>query len=148
MPSPAATATFDQAQAAADHARHILDQLAEITGQPYTTARSSPWLAAQLRALVHGLMNRTVQTCPHVTRTPQLTHAAAWRPGTIACTDCAPTLLRPTPTEDHTCDRCHRTAYPIHSALAVIGPILFGYGLCTTCADTTEPPAPARTADG
>jgi hypothetical protein len=151
MPSPAATAVLDQAHAAADHARAVLDQLAELTGHPHTTPdRPSPWLAAQLRALVHQLTHRTATYCPHVARTPQIVHAVAWRPGVIACTTCARAMLQPTPTEDRTCDRCRHIGYPIHSALVVIGPLIYGYGLCDPCANAAEhPTAPGRQpADG
>ena len=137
MPSPTATALLDQAEAASRHARSIVEQLAELTATPHRGTRPSPWLAAQLRALGHQMTNQAMTLCPHITDAPQIVHAVAWRPGVLACTRCATAMLTPTPTEDQTCDRCRQTRDLIHTGLVTVGPLLFGFGLCASCARTT-----------
>lgn len=146
MPSPAATALLDQADAATRHARTITERIADLTATPHRGTRPSPWLAAQLHALGHQITHRIITLCPHITDTPQVVHAVAWRPGILTCTRCATAMLTPTPTEDQTCDRCRHVSDPIHSGLLAVGPLLFGFGLCDPCARATghltTPPKP------
>ncbi|HET9658570.1 MAG TPA: hypothetical protein VFP72_24675 [Kineosporiaceae bacterium] len=137
MPTPAATAMLDQADAATRHARTVVERLADLTATPHRGTRPSPWLAAQLLDLDRRMADRTITLCPHIGDAPQIVHAVAWRPGTLACTRCATAMLTPTDTEDQTCDRCRHLADPIHSGLVTIGPLLFGFGLCDPCARTT-----------
>jgi len=87
---------------------------------------------------VTALLTRTGTICPHIGPAPRVVHAAAWRPGTLACPACRH-LLEPGPLEENTCDRCRTLAPELTPGIAAIGLVLLAFGLCDACADAIDP---------
>ncbi|MDN5751364.1 MAG: hypothetical protein L0H64_23170, partial [Pseudonocardia sp.] len=92
----------------------------------------------------------TADTCthqPHPDR-PQPVHAAAWRPGLIACSRCPHLLaLARHDVRDRTCDGCgHQCAGPDHGdgirpVMIAAGALSYAVGVCRDCwwgADDTD----------
>ncbi|MQA26095.1 MAG: hypothetical protein GEU94_11630 [Micromonosporaceae bacterium] len=130
------TARADQVQAATSDARRVLNRAAERKGTTLHNHVTDTWLRAQAQALTDALHAGTIRACFHLAGSPDVGHAAVWRPGLIVCADCTPALT-PTTEEDATCDRCRRHANPIHAGVMTVGPILLGYGLCRSCGTET-----------
>lgn len=135
-------ALADQIDAATRDARTHLTQLAHYLAAPITHTTTPPWLDGHLSALRDGLRDGRVRSCAHLAVGPGIAYTAVWAPRLIACPACAPTLLRPSPIEDDTCDRCRTTAPRLHIGAVATGPILLAYGLCRRCqrTHTATPP--------
>jgi hypothetical protein len=129
------TALDDQYQAASRTARRILTDATSRARVARLVTNLDPWLIDQGIKLA-AAMKTGVTTCAHVGDTPHVVHAAAWMPNTLVCPACV-RLLTPDPCEDGTCDRCRRHAGRLTAAITAFGPILFGYGLCRSCATET-----------
>jgi len=138
------TAQADQFHAATDDARRRLDVIA-AHGRATVHQSTDPtgWVLAQAVGFVAALTTNTARVCPHVGTSPRVVHAAVWAPGVVVCPACVH-LLRPTRTEDATCDRCRTAVAGIYSCTAAFGPILLAYGLCGPCqaAAGLTPPTP------
>ncbi|MFC5996259.1 hypothetical protein ACFQE5_18820 [Pseudonocardia hispaniensis] len=144
----------DQIDAATADTDRANQRLATLTGYRYLTdaaATLPKWIVlALLRALAAWQVG-TASTCmhnPHPDR-PRPVMAAAWRPGTVACTACTLLLTcRPGSTADRTCDGCgHITTGPEHHdgirpVCVSAGPMTLMAGVCEHCrwwpADTSE----------
>ena len=129
-------ALADQLAAASADARHILVTAGTRAGVARVPDHPCPWLAEQAAVLMRSLRSPFARCCPHLGASPRVVHAAAWAPGVLACPACVG-LLVPDATEDGTCDRCRQPAARLHAGVTAFGPILFGYGLCRSCAAQT-----------
>ncbi|NVI89663.1 hypothetical protein [Actinomadura sp. BRA 177] len=128
------TAHRDQYNAAAADARRTMTALTAHGGR--TARPADPWVGRQLANLRAALLSGRGQMCPHIGTAPRVIHAAVWAPGRLVCPGCVSTLT-PDPAEDATCDRCRRTADPIHPTVAQSGPLLLTFGLCGPCLTRT-----------
>lgn len=136
------TALADQCQAAErDAAGHLAD-IARATGAALGQLHTTPWLAAQIRAIYDSLADGDVYVCDHVVNGPCAMLACLWAPGIVVCDQCAPTLLLATSAAaDTTCDRCHKAGQEIHSTAIATGPLILAYGLCPACQARADSPA-------
>jgi hypothetical protein len=138
-------AVADQRQAAARDAHRFLELEAPFLGAPVEEldiARLPDWLRLDLLSTWSGWTSGTGRTCVHDPRPerPEPVFAAAWRPGLIACQRCIHlTVLRPGSKADRTCDCCGHVVAGLDQGEGIspgrltFGPIVFGYGLCSSC---------------
>ncbi|WP_175084466.1 hypothetical protein [Candidatus Frankia nodulisporulans] len=142
------TAQADQVHAATTDARRRLTTIAAASGQHLTTTGDpTGWLAGQAARCLAALTGPGARLCPHIGTSPHVVHAAVWAPGLLVCPTCTH-LLRPTATEDRTCDRCRRTLTGLYPAMAALGPVLLTYGLCSPCQNATGLTAPRTPVEG
>ncbi len=149
-PPPASTALHDQAQAAANHARRILDAFHQVEGGALRYDHVTGADAAILGRLAHRLIAGDITRCPHTTGITPL-FWVAWAPGRLRCGRCADDAnrrIRGT-VEDRRCDCCRRIVPRIHPVTiqlpalvldhpqhpAALPPILARFGLCAGCMD-------------
>jgi hypothetical protein len=139
------TAMLDQLDAAAaDVWAHMhATGPAERIPLALTPADHPGWLRLPLLDTFVNWIGGKAATCvhdPHPDR-PQPVVAAAWRPGTIACTACEPFLfaLRRGSEADRRCDGCGKvTRGPaaddgIYPVALQAGPMLYRAGVCRDC---------------
>jgi hypothetical protein len=121
----------DQLDAAAREATHHLRTVAAAIGSTFSTAVPD-WLRPHIDTLRHAIDTRTDTGCPHRWSGAQILAAAVWAPGVITCGPCHP-LLKPSPGEDHICDRCNRYVRHLLNGTVQYGPILLNFGICHAC---------------
>lgn len=136
---------LDQADAAARHAAHVLDQLGpKLDARPEDVAAADipGWLRLSLADALAGFLTGRADTCRHAPTParPQLVAAAACKPGLVVCGACAHQLVAG-PTggpADRTCDRCGRVCSGldddgISPGVVRYGPLVFTFGVCSDC---------------
>lgn len=114
----------------------------------------APWVRLQVLDVWASWHEGTAETCPcwPVPQRLELVVTALWRPGLIACPDCARTLLRARGEADRTCDLCGHVVAgldegePIYPRTLAYGHMLVSWGECPGC--KTVPPGPARKGKG
>lgn len=145
MSTPAMTALTDQFTAAAREAGDLLARAGTATGAPVTLINGPGWVRTQIEALVLSLVDGTATFCAHLTGSPSVMLATAWRPGHLTCPTCANTDHAADPTEEGTCDRCRRHVGTTRTAMLALGPLLYAYGLCLDCYPHVHPDTPRST---
>lgn len=150
----AAAGWLDQLDAAATEITAALNRSAtrdnrQMRRGPYS--EHPEWVTLSVMQAVAGWAIGTADTCthqPHPDR-PQPVHAAAWRPGLIACSRCPHLFALPRgDVRDRTCDGCgHQCAGPDHrdgirSVVIAAGALSYAVGVCRGCwwgPDDTDP---------
>jgi hypothetical protein len=153
-PTPAQTAFYDQAAAAA---RHRQSTLAAHLGAQDDTPLTGP-AAAVVGTLGQRIIDRQVTFCAHVNmQAPQPTVWTSRRPGRLRCPACTSASMRSAEHDKPRCAHCRATGQPMSMYVveepgvvvetsdgrsAGSGPITLIFELCPGCAIASGPPAP------
>jgi hypothetical protein len=135
--SRAPIALMDQAGAAADQVERGMKALA---AQRPADAAPQPggvpdWVMVSGLETLSRYALGLGSTCMHNPDPlkPRPVYACAWRPGVVACADCAPRLFRLVGEADKRCDQCGAISDRVNTALAPFGLLTFLFGLCAGC---------------
>ncbi|MEZ5184770.1 MAG: hypothetical protein R2720_03410 [Candidatus Nanopelagicales bacterium] len=109
-----------------------------------------PWVRLQVLDVWASWHEGTAETCTcwPVPQNLETVVTALWRPGLVACPDCARVLLRARGDKDRTCDLCGHVVAgldagePIYPRTLAYGHMLVSWGECPDC--KTVPPGPVR----
>jgi hypothetical protein len=137
------TAYNDQMRAARTEALKHLANLASVEHAELSIVGLPPgsWLRDQAAGVISNCAAGMTSHCPHITSSPRVAFAAAWKPGHYTCPACLPQLRAPRGT-DHTCDECGHNGDDVTAQLIPVGPILLMYGHCHTCTEAVQTVAP------
>lgn len=137
----------DQAEATAEHLRDgwlraTAHRRADVTYRTARWGRYPTWVTLGIMTTITEWAAEVGSTCTHAptaTR-PQPVHAAAWRPGLVACGRCIFLLNLPRgAAAESLCDGCgHQCAGvddgdPIWSSVIVAGVLTYSVGVCRSC---------------
>ncbi|KXK61960.1 hypothetical protein AWW66_11000 [Micromonospora rosaria] len=137
----------DQLDAATDHAHQFMTTaahaaLGESNARTTDAAGVPGWLRLPLLDTLTTWFADQAATCrhqPHPDR-PEPVIAAAWKPGLVVCTRCAPMTGLPRNSDrDRTCDRCGRVCAGvehgdgIYPGMVQVGALVYQYGVCGQC---------------
>lgn len=122
----------DQEQAAARDAYNMFE------GRGLRSAnlqlRPDHWLAKAI-SFHHQLTGSGLgSVCDHLAgAAPQISWAAAWRPGWRFCLPCGESVLRDRDPVSRRCTACGCTADPYELGVLLIGSMIFAFRMCLPC---------------
>ena len=124
---------LDQVDAARDEAALLVASLA--AGRAPVMVEAPEWLVLLVAEAFLAYVTGLAETCPCVPspERPAPVHAAAWRPGVIACASHGAYLFALRGEAARTCDRCGTVAAEVFTDAIVAGPVTFQVGLCPDC---------------